>query len=399
MEGRRFCENCGAAWTEGAAFCVRCGAQNGEAVGGVASGRTATGGALNRAEEILSEEGIRKCAETAGVKFREFTGIERLEGFSLSALLAEVFKRHTPEAAELRLGVGTPRTTPAIEEVDASWPRPWMFFRALMGSVLVYFLFVCALEWFENIYLIPGLILSGSMAIPLSILLFFFEMNARRNVSLYRMFKLVFLGGILSLIFSLILYSHSLSLQTIAWVGPPIAGIIEEAGKLGALIVLARSTKYHYRLNGLLLGACVGAGFEIFESAGYALEALVSEEGGVFAMNANIVFRGIFSPFGSHIMWTAICGHALWRVKGAGPFRLSMLADGRFWHLAIISVILHALWNSGLQLPFLANYLILGVIVWIVVLALIQEGLKELRAEQSASRQQEATDSCGEGDG
>ena len=39
-----------------------------------------------------------------------------------------------------------------------------------------------------------------------SALLFFYEVNVRRNISLYRVLKLFFLGGIISLILSLVLY-------------------------------------------------------------------------------------------------------------------------------------------------------------------------------------------------
>lgn len=331
-------------------------------------------------DNILSEDGIRRQVDNVSGKFREFTGVEKLEGFSLAALFAEVFKKHTVAEVERYFTVGTSETTPSIEDVDASWPRPWMFFRALIGSAVVYFLFVCAWEWFENANLIPGLIMTGAMAIPLATLLFFFEMNARRNVSIYQIMRLVLLGGIVSLIFSLFLFE--LPLDDLGWMGASVAGLIEEPGKLLALIVVSRSAAYRYKLNGLLMGACVGAGFAAFESMGYAFRILMA--GGVGDMNSNILMRGFLSPFG-HIAWTAICGAAMWRVKGASPFKFSMVKDGRFWHLFLVPVVLHMIWNADFELPFLGKYLILGVIAWFVVLALIQEGLKEIRAEKSAA--------------
>lgn len=331
--------------------------------------------------EMMSEDGIKKSVESIGGRFRAFTGTERLDGFSLVSLFSEVFKKHNDEEVEKCFTIGTPETIPNIADVDVSWPRPWMFFRALIGALAVYFLFACAWDWFKNVNLIPGLILTGAMAIPLSTLLFFFEVNARRNVSLYQVLRMVLYGGIVSLIFSLVLFK--LPLENMGWLGASIAGVIEEPGKLLALVFVARAAKYRYKLNGLLLGACVGAGFSIFESMGYAFQVLL--HGGISAMNDNIIFRGLLSPF-SHIAWTAICGAAMWRVKEGRPFKVSMVANGRFWHLFVVSVLLHMAWNAEFELPFFGKQISLGLIAWLVVFALIQEGLKELRAEKTAAQ-------------
>ena len=47
---------------------------------------------------------------------------------------------------------------------------------------------------------------------------------------------------------------------------PPL---FEEPAKLAAVILLARGIKFPWVVNGLVLGAAVGAGFAIFETAGY----------------------------------------------------------------------------------------------------------------------------------
>ena len=98
-------------------------------------------------------------------------------------------------------------------------------------------------------------------------------------------------------------------------------------------------------------------------------------------MTDMIMERGMLSPFG-HIAWTAIAGCALWRVKAEQGFSTSMLQDGRFLKLFTLPVVLHMLWNSPIDIPFYGKYIILGIVAWIVVLGLIQEGLKELRTEK-----------------
>lgn len=311
-------------------------------------------------------------------KFRDFTGTERLRGFSLRELFSDVFRKHGVADVERQFAVGTPGTIPDICDVDTSWPRPWMFVRALAGSVVVYALFVFCWHLFENLNLLPGLIFTGSMAIPLSVVLFFFEMNARRNVSLFQVIRMVLVGGVVSLLFSLLLFESPLAV--FGWMGPSVAGLVEEPGKLLALLVVARSAEYRYRLNGLLFGACVGAGFAVFESMGYAFQILLQADS-IGEVTDNIFLRGVLSPFG-HIAWTAIADAALWRVKGEHPFRWSMVKEPRFWHLFIVSVVLHMIWNLNVELPFLGKYLCLGFVAWMVVLSLIQEGLGELRLEK-----------------
>jgi len=337
------------------------------------------------------EEKMRKSVGNLHARFNDFTGLEKLEGFSLQALFSDIFGKHKAEDIEEFFTVGTPRATPPIEAVDTSWPRPWLFFRALAASVVLYMILSGGLDYFNNLRLLPGMMVMGTIAVPFSALLFFYEVNVRQNISLYQVLRLFFLGGILSLIISLVFFAWAGDIVTGSWAAST-AGPIEESGKLLALILVARSPRYHYKLNGLLMGAAIGTGFAVFESMGYAFDNLLD---GVFAltrgmkvapvemMTDNIFTRGVLSPFG-HIVWTAIAGAALWRAKGAHPFRMSMLLNGKFWHLFLIPVLLHVLWNSPLlpNIPYYGRYLLLGFIAWFVVLALVQEGLKELRAEK-----------------
>ena len=313
-------------------------------------------------------------------KFRQFTRTEALEGFSLASLFSDVFKKHESSEIERMFAVGVADSIPPIEAVNTSWPRPWMFVRALLGSGVVYALFLVCWEMFENLNLLPGLIMTGAMAFPLATVLFFFEVNARRNVSLYQVVRMIMLGGIVSLLFSLVLFESPLA--AFGWMGASVAGIIEEPGKLLALLVVARSVQYRYKLNGLLFGACVGAGFAIFESMGYAFQMLLATES-AGEMNGNILVRGILSPFG-HVAWTAIAGAALWRVKGTAPFKFDMLKDPRFLRPFLVSVVMHMIWNLDLELPLFGKYALVGFVSWAVVLSFVQEGLGELSAEKKS---------------
>jgi RsiW-degrading membrane proteinase PrsW (M82 family) len=321
---------------------------------------------------------VKRLAASLSERITTFAGVEKLEGFSLKDLFSEVFRKHTREEIEDYFTVGTLRTTPSITDVDTSWPKPWVFFETFLGALIVYILFLSGWNEFGNLNLIPGLIMMGSFAVPLATLIFFVEINARRNVSLYQVIRLLFLGGILSLIFSLLFFMVTDKLG-VGWLGASVAAFAEEPGKLLALFIVINLPKYRYRLNGLLFGAAVGTGFAAFESAGYAFRMGLHNTD---LMKDTIMVRGMLSPFG-HIAWTAMCGAALWRVKGDSKFAFAMVQDKRFLKVFGFAIVLHMLWNTPWNFPFYSKFVILGTAAWVLIFALIQDGLKELRDEKA----------------
>ena len=310
----------------------------------------------------------------------QLAGEDRIEGFSFKQLFSEVFARHASQEVEEYFTVGTSRTTPDIAAVDPSWPHPWVFFRTFVGALIVYLVFLLAYNQYGNINLVPGLIIVGSFAVPLSMVILFVEINARKNVSLYQVVRLIFAGGVLGLVLSLILYSVTDTMK-LYWLGDTIAGLVEEPGKLLAVLLVINSMWHRYILNGLLFGAAIGAGFAAFESAGYALHIGLQNTA---AMTHNIMTRGMLSPFG-HVAWTAMSAAALWKVLGPERFRFSMVKDLRFLRIFAIAIALHMIWDWSFDLPFYGKYLILGAVAWIIIIALIQDGLKQLREEKEAA--------------
>lgn len=337
-------------------------------------------------ESLKCDDSLRPKVESEGNILAGFagrvsqaSGLEKLEGFSLGTLFSQVFKKHTPEEIEEHFSAGTVNTTPALKDVVADWPTPWAFVRLLILSVTVSIGFYYALLRFDNGLLIPGWIFVGCFGIPFAVLVFFMEANILRNVSFYRTLSLMFLGGLLSLVASLFLYEYT---KLGSWMGAMSAGLIEEAGKLLAVIFFTRKwLKYPWTLNGMLFGAAVGTGFSAFESSGYVFMAR-----GSFGSEETMIFRAFLSPF-THTIWTAATAAALWRVKGDKKFEWSMVSDMRFLRIFIIVAGLHLIWNSPLTIPVIGGMtghlglrLILGLTGWIIILALMQSGIKEVRS-------------------
>jgi RsiW-degrading membrane proteinase PrsW (M82 family) len=306
-------------------------------------------------------------------------GLEKIERFNVSETFSEVFRTHHTDEIEDYLIVGTRTTTPSPAAVEANWPRPWLFFRAFILTAVAYSLFIFGWNQFRNLNLIPGLIMIGSLAGPFTLLIFFFEINVARNVSLYQVLRLMLIGGGLSLIVSLFGFQMTNISRTL---GPPAAGIIEEVGKAAALLLVVNQLKYRWTLNGLLFGAAVGAGFAVFESAGYAFRL------GVLAANSSAVLfdviqtRGILSVLGGHVLWSALVGAALWRVRGEQRLQLSMLADPGFLRVFGLAVAAHMIWDMSFELPLYLKYIALGFVAWVALLSMIQGGLRQIKNEQ-----------------
>ncbi|MCW5978782.1 MAG: PrsW family intramembrane metalloprotease [Bryobacteraceae bacterium] len=374
------CASCGAACNPESRFCMTCGAR---LLQSDAAPLTPDAPARSFAPAFPSPNMI----ESLAARLNQLAGTDRLEGFSLRDMFSEVFRRRKPEEIDEYFTVGTARTTPRIQDVQTGWPKPWYFMRVLAFVLLIYAGFSYGWSRFENTNLLPGLIIMGAAAMPLATVFLFWEMNTPRNVSLHRVLTMVCLGGIASLMASLFGFEAA----NLNWLGASQAGIVEETGKLLAVVLIVRHSRYSYILNGLLFGAAVGAGFAIFESAGYALNALFASRS-FDAMQMNIQMRALLSPFG-HVAWTAITAGALWRARDGGPLTPKVLVNARFWRAFLIPVALHMIWNSPLPPVMNLKYFALGVVGWFVVFGLVQQGLWQVRREQIESTRELLTES------
>lgn len=373
--GRRFCSNCGAELENKANFCPKCG----KSINNQGGNKPNTG---------------EKVCDTVNKGLSNALGIEKLQGFSLSELLKDIFKKHSEEDVYDIIACGTPKTTPNITDIDTSWPRPWLFFRLLAYSIALYWGLVNIIYFFAvkgvsdgNQYApemmvtqySPAMTVIGSFGIPIATLIFFMEANVRRNISIPYIIKYLFIGGCLSLAITTFLYNQIDMEQLHKSLKIVVPGLVEESAKLLVLFPLFNNKRFRYKLNGLLFGAVVGAGFEVFESVTYNFYTL--NDTAFKLVPREIFFRGLTS-IGAHIVWSAIAACALWRVLGKDDFNLSVFFDWRFLRLFLCSIFLHCLWDTEYQLPYLGKYIIIGLVGWIVVLTLVQEGLNELREEK-----------------
>ncbi len=315
-----------------------------------------------------------------GARVSAAAGLERVQGFSVTDLFSDVLRKRTDEEVEEYFVAGTAHTTPALESVGTDWPRPWAFARIFLLSVAAYALLVYGFREFGNPYFLPGIMVVGSLAFPLTILIFFYEVNVPRNVSLLFVLKWLVFGGVISLL--LALFGFRVSNLT-SFLGSMSAGIVEESAKLAALLIVVRNARYPWTLNGLLIGAAIGTGFSVFETMGYVfVQGYVRS--GLDGMFAIITQRGWLNLLGDHSLWTGLVGAALWRVRGDQPFALGMLGDPRFLRVFALAIALHMVNNMPIGVPLFGKYLLIGFVAWVGILSFIQHGLREVRAAQVA---------------
>ena len=316
---------------------------------------------------------FEKVTDTLG----KMSGVDGKVELRLRDLFSDVFKKHSTEEAEAIFISGTALTTPPEDTIATSWPKPWLYTRTLLMFLTSFILlYICTFE-FENINALPGLIMIGSLMVPFSFILFFMELNVPRNISFYTIVKVFCVGGCASLVVTLFLF-QLFPTGELDYAGAILTGVIEEIGKLVIIaVILFRMPKMKYMLNGLLLGAVVGAGFAAFESAGYAFRNALTY--GVDKMMDVIILRAFLSP-GGHVAWAAITGAALMLVKQDQALQMEHFKSKTFYSYFAIPVILHAIWDMPITLgsSIYLVQIILTVAAWIVILVLVNVGLNQI---------------------
>ena len=280
-------------------------------------------------------------------------------------------EKHTRKDADYAMLAGTTLDSAQTEmSMLQKWQRPWLFsriflvglaaFAVLLASILV----VIAVQGAcGNPCLNLLMFLLPPCVVPVTLMIFFWEMNAPRNISLAELIGYFFTGGVLSLMVSLLLFPLIPGYEA-SW-----APVAEEPGKL--LISMLFLRRLHrkkgrvFGLNGLVIGAAVGAGFAAFESAQYAYDAYLE---GIMQMNISydeLLRHGVSMIFVSDTLIPvlisivlrgigAVCCHVLYcapyscvaalHIRDGNPF--AALSHMDFWAVFLLSCVVHALWNA-----------------------------------------------------
>ena len=290
-----------------------------------------------------------------------------------------------------------------IGNLNGLWPRPWLYSRVLLLFAVAFAILysVWSLEGrggASNI--LPGLTIIGALAMPMALTIFFFECNKFHTVPLLRVFQYMLVGSVVAIAITFLLsfiidwgmdfklivpkilkrgeLRNIQSIHPLGFLGyhpeaaMAVSALIEEFGK--TLLIYAFMMRHRsncYILQGMLIGAAVGAGFAVFETAGYALvgsEHLLQSE----------IERGLMAPV-CHTAWGAIIGGGTMLIAKQ-RLRWRMLFNPLFSLTFICVGGLHFLWNWALDSCNTLMYNVqLGIATVFILLLLMWLGVLQVR--------------------
>ena len=375
------CSECGNEISSSAKFCPHCGLKN------ELHFCPECGAKLKGNENNCPECGFpvakKNAASIVTENLDKITGAKSESYVTFKDLFKNTFKKHTEEELDEVFVCGSKTTTPDVKDINPKNASAWVYFKIFVFFLISYIVTRIGYINYGNLNFLPAMIMLGAFAMPVSILIFFFEINLFKNIPFYKVMKYFVLGGALSLIVA-ILYFDIITVAELDYKGALMVGLIEEVAK--AVIValfLFKSEKCNYILNGLLVGAAVGAGFAAFETAGYILKYGLN--GGDAVMLQTLRLRGFLAP-GGHVAWAAIEGDALMYVKGFGKLDKSHLNDKRFLLICLIPVLLHGIWDMPIDLPYYSVQIGLTIAAWLVIIYFINLGLKQIDDAKKLSK-------------
>lgn len=335
----------------------------------------------------------RSLFDNATKSIGRLAGNDESLNLNLKDMLSEVFKPHTKNEADEIFIAGTAKTTPAICDISEEWGKPWLFSRVFIAFTVTFIGLWVMAAIFNNTNAIPGLIFIGALTVPLSGLFFFYESNAFKNISIFEVIIMFFIGGVFSLLSTMVLYRFVVfsdqfeRFGSLTFFDAFLVGLVEETGKALIIVYFVNKLKTNKILNGLLIGAAIGAGFAVFESAGYILNFALGENVPLL----DIVFTRAWTAIGGHLVWSAIVGAAIVIAKEQHGFEFKDIFDKRFLIFFLSAVVLHGIWDTSLTVlgSDTLKIFILIVIVWILVFILMGAGLKQVNLLQKEFKEQQ----------
>ena len=218
--------------------------------------------------------------------------------------------------------------------------REGWWWKALLSGLSLWLATIVVTVTTHSSALIPTLILVGSFLVPFCVVLFVVE-RVNGTLRPLDVFMAFLLGGVFGVLGASLLESD---LHASPWLYLQVA-LVEEFVKALILMTVSRSVTPRTAMQGGLLGACVGAGFAAFESAGYAFNAAVTTKGiDLASLLQSEATRSLLAPV-CHVLWTALLGVVIFgAAHGFSRFRITAGVLGAF--LGVIA--LHALWD-GMQ--------------------------------------------------
>ena len=190
-----------------------------------------------------------------------------------------------------------------------------------------------------NPHLLPGMVLVGSLVVPVTFLTYLWARPGRQHLTLPAALVAALAGGCASIALAAGLEQLALARADLS---TPVVAVVEEAAKLGVTAALLSLVVHRTARDGLLMGAACGAGFAVVETLGYAFVDYLQPGGGMRALDNDLLWRSLFAP-ATHLTWAALTGSA-WGYAASRRWRwpgFALLAA-----TFLLATTLHVVWDS-----------------------------------------------------
>ena len=320
----------------------------------------------------------------------------------LTDIFGGAFKKHDATDSDYAMIAGTSLDTVTTEiGMLQKWQQPWMFVKVLIVGLVVSVISlgaVLALMLLFGYSAYPCLnilfIVIAPCVMPITLMVFFWEMNVPRDISIMKMVGYFFTGGVLSLVITALFNTFVPS--GIA----PLAAVVEEPAKLLASIFFLKQIYQKkgkvYGFTGLAIGAAVGAGFAAFESIQYAINCLptvaVDVEWAVVPAQVMVFTKEWLPPVLVNVLlrfFCAVCSHVLYCAPYSCIAALNMeqycsvkkaVREKRFLTVFAVSVLCHAFWNTNTEkvVILLIKFGIVIPVLWVAALYGIRKSFAQI---------------------
>ena len=328
----------------------------------------------------------KKIAELIGQLF----GYEYVETYNRKFLFKGVARQRSRAEYETTLTQGM--FAGRINHTVLGFEAPWLYLRVLLFMLASFGLSLVAFFLFGSVM---PLVLIASLSAVVPLIVFLFESNFSRNISIFDLIKIFIWGGLLSLI---CLFFVEPILENEVVTAVVIAPIFEELAKAAVAVSFISRIKPQSMLTGLLIGFTVGAGFDTFETLNYSFMAAISGEELVDALVSpviTVVVRTLASFFSGHHYFTGIFCAVYVLFKKQISFAWSDLCNWRVSVTLLFSMGLHSFWNaSSFFVPALATVvrLLISLICVASVIILINIGIAEIKIMEIYEEAKEDTE-------
>lgn len=313
------------------------------------------------------------------------------KNFKWSKVLSGFNSSKTREEKERQFMSGLPGQVPYESEMIEEWQPPFLFYKFFIYSlVMMVLVFVCSYLYGVGNALLVSVV---PYMIPVTMLVFIWELNVPRNISVLDLLGVTVFSGIIC--YFVIYFTGDVTGINYTDMSVFTLPLLAVVAKVLVLCVFLRKKSRGYGLNGLVIGAAVGAGYSILTVADDLF--YVAEYAGQITGVMGLVIVRIVMVVGGDIVWTAAIGGALALAKGKEALKGKHLGNSLFLICLIGTYFIEVLWNYDITNFFArfsdskaavviytflyiyqGKYILLTIISWALFLYIGRKGMEQV---------------------